>query len=369
MGLSREMIVYHGTTSLRAERICREGFLPKKPSRRVWFAEARSYALGRARTQARRARDSAVVLTCNVDLDQMRKRLGKRTVFRRGGVIAIDGRVPARVLRSRPGYGEQPRTPEELARWINDILGLKPHKGVGRRHPGVDRLSRWVVNRMTSRPNSTIRTRELLGMARHWLPEFFKGVEVDPETLHARRQVRTIQVQVQPSERAPDPREDRALDCLVSEKPERRARGLSLLAEIGDPDLFDWCVMFLADESPEVTAAALHTMLSCEEADPEVIAPLAESEDKRIRAAATAALAKHGGEEAARWLERGLKDPEPCVRMDSAALLSEVDPAEHKEIFELALYDPNPEIRRRARQLTAGKGFQDDRFQWGPPDG
>ena len=38
------MIVYHGTTARRARRICQEGFLPKKPSRRVWFAEGRTYA-------------------------------------------------------------------------------------------------------------------------------------------------------------------------------------------------------------------------------------------------------------------------------------------------------------------------------------
>ena len=361
------MIVYHGTTLLRAERICREGFLPKKPSRRVWFAESRGYALGRARTQARRARDRAVVLTCNIDLDQTRKGLGKRNVFRRGGVIAITGRVPVSVLRSHPGYGDQPRTPEELARWVNDTLGLKPYKGVGSRHPGIDRLSRWVVNRMTSRPNSTIRARELLGMARQWLPEFFKGVEIDPETLQARRRVGTIEVQVELPEEEVDPREDEALDCLMSEKPDRRARGLRILSEIGDPDLFDWCAMFLDDESAEVTAAALHTMVSCEEADPEVIAPFAESEDKRVRAAATATLAKHGGEEAARWLERGLKDPETCVRFAVAALLPQMDPVEHKEAFELALYDPNPEVRRRARTLTAGKGFEKERHGWGAP--
>ncbi len=363
------MILYHGTTLLRAERICREGFLPRKPSRRVWFAETRGYALGRARTQARRARDRAVVLTCNLDLEQMRKRLGKRNVFRRGGVIAIDGRVPVSVLRSHPGYADQPRAPEELARWINDILGLKPHKGVSGRHPGVDRLSRWVVNRMTSRPNSTIRTRELLGMARHWLPEFFKGVEIDPETLHARRRPLTIEVKAEPSEVPPDPREEEALDCLASEKPERRARGLRLLAELEDPDLFDWCAMFLADDSMEVVAAGLRTMLSCEEADPEVITPLAESAEKRVRAAATAALAKHGGKDAGGWFERGLKDPEACVRRETAAVLDVLDPGEHREVFELALYDPNPDIRRRARKLTAGRGYERESVRWGGAGG
>ena len=59
-------MVYHGTTQNRARRICREGFLPKKPSRRVWFAESYGYALGRARTQAKRAKDHPAVLTCEL---------------------------------------------------------------------------------------------------------------------------------------------------------------------------------------------------------------------------------------------------------------------------------------------------------------
>jgi len=364
------MIVYHGTTTYRARRISAEGFLPRKPSRRVWFAETRAYALGRAKTQAKRARDTAVVLICDIDLPQMRKLLGKGKVFHRGGVIAIKAPVSVNVLRSHPGYPghtDQPSSPQDLAAWINDILRLKPYKGVNKRHPGLDRLSRWVVNRMTSQPNSKIRPKQLLGIARRWLPEFFEGVRIDLETMRARREVATIEVEVELPPEPADPREDQALDCLVSDRPARRARGLALLAEIADPDLFDWCLMFLGDDSTDVTVAALHTMLACEEADPEVIAPFAESQDRRIRGAATAALAKHGGDDAPRWFVRGLKDPEPCVRVETAALLSKIEPAEHKEIFELALYDPNPEVRRRARRLTAGKGFEKERLRWGTP--
>jgi hypothetical protein len=353
------MIVYHGTTAYRARRIAAEGFLPRKPSRRVWFAEARAYALGRAKTQAKRARDTAVVLTCDIDLPQMRKVLGKRKVFHSGGVIAIKAPVPVNVLRSHPGYpgyADQPSAPEDLAAWINDVLGLKPYKGVDKRHPGLDRLSRWVVNRMTSQPNSKIRPKQLLGMARRWLPEFFESVQIDLETMRARRSVATIEVEVELPPEPADPREDQALDCLVSDKPARRARGLALLAELADPDLFDWCVMFLGDEA-EVKIAALHTMLSCDEVEAGVILPFASSEDKGIRAAATAALARHGGEGAADWFVQGLKDPEPCVRVETARQLDVLDPAEHKDVFELALCDPNPEIRRRADKLAVGKGL------------
>ncbi len=114
--------------------------------------------------------------------------------------------------------------------------------------------------------------------------------------------------------------------------------------------------MFLTDESADVRVAALRTILCCEQADPERLTPLAESPDKRIRAAAIAALAKHSGAAAARWF-RGLKDPSACVRLETAAVLSELDPTENRKIFELALYDHNPQIAYLARKLTDGKGY------------
>jgi len=352
------MICYHGTTRRRAKRICQEGFLPRKPSRRVWFARTQAYALRRARQQARRAHDQAVVLTCDVNLSQLRDRLGKKRVLHRGGIIAISAPISTSVLRSHAELVDHPVSPEELAAWVNDILRLKPYKGASRRHPGIERLSRWVVNRVQSQPRSRLRPAQLLHMARQWLPEFFAGVEVDPATLHAHRRVMPIAPEPQVPEHEADPREDRALDLLAHPKPERRARGLALLAELGDPDLFEWCVMFLKDRSVNVRVAALQTMLFCDEGEPEEIAPLAKSENKRLRAAAIAALAKLS-DEAPRWFARGLKDPKPCVRITTAALLERLDPERHRGVFELALHDPNPDVVRRARKLTRGKGRPD----------
>lgn len=242
---------------------------------------------------------------------------------------------------------------------MNHLLRLKPYKGVGRRH---DRLSRWVTHRLASQPRAKIHPSELVQLARQWLPEFFKGVEVDPERLHAHRRVKTMDVEVETALIEADEREDEALDGLLASNPKRRIRGLKLLVEIEEPDLFDWCVMFLDDESTDVRVAALHTMLRCDEGDPEALVPLADSEDKRIRGAVIAALAKHSGENAPHWFEWGLKDPSAHVRLETAALLSRLDPVEHRAIFELALYDPNPEITGLAQKLTPGKGFS--RIKW-----
>ncbi len=350
------MIVYHGTSDRRARRICEDGFFPKKPSRRVWFATGRGYALRRAKVQARRRRDRPVVLTCEINLAQMRKHLGPKRVFYGNGVIAIDGDVPVTVLRSHPDLG-QPSSPQQLATWVNQRLGLKPYKGVGQRHPGIQRLSRWVVNRLSSQPHSQIAPAELLAMACQWLPEFFEGFQIDAEHLRHYRKVGSIEVETQVAPPQPDPREQEALDCLFDASPKQRVRGLSLLSQTEVVDLFDWCVMLLDDESVSVRLAALQIMLRCQEGDPETILPLATAENKRIRGAAVAVLAKHSGQYAPYWFERGLKDPSPCVRVETAKLLAHLEPIEHRSIFELALYDPNPEVARLARKLTAGKGF------------
>jgi hypothetical protein len=352
------MIVYHGTTRRRAERICAEGFLPKKPSKRVWFAKGHGYALHRAKTQARRSHDRPIVLTCEINVGQMREKFGKKRVMDRHGILAIDAPVPVAVLRSHFGPADQPVTHKELATWVNRLLRLKAYKGVSPRHPGINRLSRWVVNRLSTQSRSIIPKTQLVEMARRWLPEFFEDVVVDLKRLHAFRRVRTIRVSVDVDTMTAKAheREDEAVGCLADPSPKRRVRGLAILAESQDPDLFDWCAMHLGDESLEVRVAALHTMRLCEEGDPEVIAPLASSDDKRVRGAAIAALARHAGKDAARWVERGLKDPDPCVRLEAVALLPELDPAKHPLIFDLALHDLNPSIVRRAEKLTGKKG-------------
>jgi hypothetical protein len=351
------MIVFHGTTRKRATKICENGFLPKKPSKRVWFAESWAYAERRGRTQARRSRDRHVVLTCDLDLNHLRHALGQKRVLHRHRVISIQGSVPVSVLRTFPAAVDTASSPIELANWINGILRTKRHKGVSPKHKGVQRLSRWVVNRLRQQPNHTIKPTEILEHARRWLPEFLDDVEIDPDTLHARRRTGNIEVEVDYSELEADEREYEALTLLEGDKAKQRVRGLQLLAKLEDPDLFEWCAMLLDDDSVEVQVAALRTILQCEDADPDTIAPFAECEDKRIRAMAIAALAKHSGEDAPLWFRRGLTDPLPNVRMETVSLLPLLDPAEHKELFELALYDPNVRVQQHAERMTQGKGY------------
>ena len=142
----------------------------------------------------------------------------------------------------------------------------------------------------------------------------------------------------------------KAIADTSDQNPKRRVRGLQFLEKIGTEDLFDWCVLHLEDESVDVICNALQIMQRCDEG---YIAPIlahAESKNKRIRASALAALAKHALDDTEHWFERGLKDPEACVRMEVARLLPMLDRIEHRDIFDIARHDPNPAVKHSAKK-------------------
>ena len=348
------MDVYHGTTQSRARRIFDEGFLPFPPSRRVWFAEARGYAMGRAETQAKRANDTPVVLVCGLELPEIRRELGGGQVVYRKGIIAIDGPLPVQFLHSI-SLSNLATTPREVAAWANALLGLRPGASVVASHPGVVRLSRWINATLASEDGSRLLSSELIERAERWLPEYFTRATVGPRRLRAHRRIGLTDYAVHVPRSEPDPREGRAFDLLAHPRADHRARGLSLLAELGDPDLFDWCAMLLDDRAAAVRTLAVKTMIRCDAVNLAAVEPLVEAEDRAIRAGAIARLAKHGAGAAPRWIKLGLRDPEPCVRLGAARFLSGLDPRRHRALIKFATQDPNPDIARRARELLAGR--------------
>ena len=344
------MNFYHGTTLQNAIRIAEMGFLPRKGV--VWFTTSKHRAQRRAKQKARKTASPPFVFTCEIEVQELYNRLGKNLVMRSRGFLAIRERVPPTVILNLP---------ELIAQWVNQTLQRKSHEGVSPCHPGIDRLSRWAENRTNSDTGGSIRPEELSQKLHQWLPDLFQGVEITPEDLRFDYFPEQVEFEAEPSPEPVNSREEKALDDLAAAKPQRRIRGLKLLARLGNEDLYDWCMLFLSDESLEVRIAALQTIVYCDDGDPEVLRPLAESQNKRIRAAAIAALAKHSVKDAPRWFERGLKDREACVRLETAALLPTLDVIRHPAIFELALYDPNPEIKNLAQKITTGKGYTDAR--------
>ena len=344
------MKFYHGTTLQNAIRIAEMGFLPRKGV--VWFTTSKHRAQRRAKQKARKTASPPFVFTCEINVQELYNRLGKHLVMRSKGFLAIRRRVPPTVILN---------SSELITRWVNRILQGESYESISPNHPGINRLSRWVENRMNAGPDSVIRPKELSQKLQQWLPNFFRGVKISPKDLRFDYSPELVEFEIEPSLEQIDSREENALDALAHAKPKRRIRGLELLAQLEHEDLYEWCTLLLSDESAEVHIAALQTIVHCDDGDPEVILPFTKSENKRVRAAAIAALARHSAEDAPRWFERGLKDREACVRLETASLLPTLDAIEHRGIFELALYDPNPAIKNLAEKLTTGKGYADVR--------
>ena len=355
------MIVFHGTTVKNASRIQLEGFRPRGNAARVWFTQTRSIARRRAAHKSRGRKERPIVLTCDLNLEALRRKLGARKVLHHRTLVTVEGKVPPAVILNNKAVLDTlvPRDDADLARWLNRLLGLQQHKGIGKTHPGVNRLRRWLDHRVGTYPESQLKKEEVLEAAKQWLPEYFK--DNVPVFDRVRRPGKGTPVDpFDEGEETPEDDQEtaRAYEVFMSEKPNRRARGLAMLEKLGTPDLQEWCLMMLEDEAAPVRVAALNILNRCGDTAVEMIAPLAEAEDKQVRAAAVSVLSRHSGEGCHAWFRAGLTDPEAHVRLTVARQLGDLEPSSSEDLFLLALSDSNPKIVEMAEKLTAGKALK-----------
>ena len=349
------MEFYHGTTLHSARAIIENGFRPRGGA--IWFTNKRAYARNRAEQRARRKNGRPVIIKTELAVETLKEHIGIGKLHIHGGTVAVNERLSV-ACRDRDTF-ELLASPESLSQWINRQAGLYAHNGVSRNHWGVVRLAHWMNNRLHAGTGSRIHPHEFLAKGQQWLPAFFGRFSFSPERFPIRHlQHSTIVLET----RLPDPEEKSVSRERVDERyrkavadiadacAKRRVRGLRALEKIGIADLFEWCVLQLEDESVEVVCNALRTMQRCADGYTAPILVHAGSENKRVRASALAALAKHAFPDADAWFERGLKDSETCVRMEVARLLPLLDRSEHARLFEIARHDPNPEVKRRARK-------------------
>ena len=349
------MEFYHGTTLSSARGIIENGFRPRGGT--VWFTNHWAYAKNRAEQKARRKHGRPVVFQTELEVDKLRTHLGPGKIHGRGGIIAINEHLSVELLQSN--CFELLACPAALAQWINHQFGLYSHNSVSQNHWGVVRLAHWMNNRMQSGTGNRINRQEFFTKGKQWLPTFFDKIPFSPEVLPIRHlqndtiAVRTLYSDSQ--EKPPQPADigehyAKAIVDVSDQNPKRRVRGLQFLEKIRTEDMFDWCVLHLEDESVDVVSNALRIMQRCDEGYIAPILPYAESENKRVRASAIAALAKHACDDAEDWFERGLKDPAACVRMEVARLLPVLDRIKHRTLFDIARHDPNPAVKRSAKK-------------------
>ena len=349
------MEFYHGTTLSSARGIIENGFRPRGGV--VWFTTQRNYAKNRAEQKAHRKNGRPVVFKTELEIAELRTHLGNGKIHAHGNIIAVRERLSVQLLQSN--FFELLAYPAALSQWVNSQLGLYSHNGVSQNHWGIVRLAHWMDNRMRSGTGNRIDRQDFFEKGRQWLPAFFDKIPFSPQGLPIQHlQNDTIAVRVlytdtqeeaTESSKA-DTRYTKAMADVSDENPKRRMRGLQFLEKIGTEELFDWCALHLEDESIDVVCNALRIMCRCDEGYIAPILPHAESKNRRIRAGALAALAKHASDDAERWFERGLKDPATCVRMEVAKLLPMLDRIEYQELLDIARHDPNPVVKRLAKK-------------------
>ncbi len=349
------MEFYHGTTLSSARGIIENGFRPRGGA--VWFTTNWNYAKNRAEQKARRKHGKAVVLKTELEIEILRRSLGNGKIHGRGGIVAIRERLSVELLQSN--VFELLACPVALSQWVNHQLGRYPHNGVSQNHWGIVRLAHWMNNRMKSGTGNRISLQEFFEKGRQWLPAFFDKIPFNPEGLpiqHLQNDAIAVRVLYTDTQEAPRQFSEvntqfaKAIADMSAENPKRRIRGLQFLEKVGAEELFDWCVLQLEDESVDVVCNALRIICRCDDGYPAPILPHAESENRRIRAGALAALAKHAVDDSERWFERGLKDPAACVRMEVAKLLPTLDRIEHQDLFDIARHDPNPAVKHFAKK-------------------
>ena len=140
------------------------------------------------------------------------------------------GLTPAAHCRNLRRFVEL-TTPDELADWLNDLLGQRPPGGVHPSHPGLIRLWRWQMHRITFQPERDTDPREFLRKAERWLPEFFRdaNIELDKLVFDCPRQRENSVTPEQVLSKIED--DEEALRFLESSNPKRRAKGLKTPGE------------------------------------------------------------------------------------------------------------------------------------------
>ena len=349
------MEFYHGTTLGSARGIIENGFRPRGGA--VWFTNHWDYAKNRADHKARRKHDRPVVFQTELKPKELRTRLGPGKIHVRGGIVAINEYLSVQLLHSN--FFELLAYPAALAQWVNCQLGRYAHNGVSQNHWGIVRLAHWMDNRMRSGTGRRIDWQEFFMKGKQWLPGFFDEMLSNPEILPIQHlQNDTIAVHVlypATSEESHQPAKAdahymKAIVDISDQNPKRRIRGLRGLEKVGTEELFDWCVLHLEDTSVDVVCNALRIMQRCDDGYVAPLLPYARSKDRRVRAGALAALAKHDSDDPERWFERGLKDPAACVRMEVARLLPLLDRIEYQNLYDIARHDPNPAVKQSAKK-------------------
>ena len=164
-GISRSIVVWHGTSQSRAASILKEGFRPKVKKgeeRRIFFTQNPAVARGYARSRSKGERDSPAVIQCAIDLNEY------QDYQRRGGGIfafkaeCISSEVVRRVVGRKKEAREKPEKRKKdnndiidialtynsghaaIAYWVNSYLELSDDRRIPEDYEGIAKIKQWL---------------------------------------------------------------------------------------------------------------------------------------------------------------------------------------------------------------------------------
>lgn len=200
-GISSSVVLWHGTSTSRAQSILREGFRAKKAESkrrkkgRIYFARRRKIARGYARSRAKSDGDRPAVIVCVVNLDrynnyelqgsdvyvfehecignevvtgveglskQRLKKLEKRQLGKHGDASVQITNVALTFNSGRAG----------IAFWINNYLMLGDQSKIHEDHEAVGKIKEWFDAQANAGRFGEVSDEEMLEQVRRFVPRY-----------------------------------------------------------------------------------------------------------------------------------------------------------------------------------------------------
>ena len=191
-GISRSVVLWHGTTRSRAESILSQGFRVKKSSNRkrlIFFARNPKMAQRYARKRAKNEGDGPAVIMCSIDLGYYDNYERRGTEVYALGYEGISSEVVRRVTglprKRREKSKKQENASVELtdvaltfnsgcagiAYWINTYLKLDGQNRIHEDHEAVQKIKQWLDVQISEGRFGAVPDDETLEQVRKYLPK------------------------------------------------------------------------------------------------------------------------------------------------------------------------------------------------------
>ncbi len=173
----RVLTVWHGTTEDRARAIVQQGFKKRGNSGLIWFTKLPNFACRVAASRARHRRRHAVVISCQIDLEKtpsfgkqashvhiFPSPVNREVIANVSLVIGRQFRLDAVKTRWPDVKVTQESRQQDILSWLNQYLSLENEEAIGKDHPAVKAIFKWVKAQYATGRKERISDEEMLSL-------------------------------------------------------------------------------------------------------------------------------------------------------------------------------------------------------------